>query len=45
MSSAPAKKRWAVLFASRAIRQLRKLERDQNALESVNGKIRFVKGL
>ncbi|KAJ1300870.1 hypothetical protein OPQ81_002508 [Rhizoctonia solani] len=36
----PAGNRWAVVLSSRAVKQLRKVERDQKALEVVHKKIR-----
>ncbi|KAF8594602.1 P-loop containing nucleoside triphosphate hydrolase protein [Ceratobasidium sp. AG-I] len=40
MSGHSVRKRWGVLFASRAIRELHKLERDQSALVPVHKKIK-----
>ncbi|KAG8795770.1 hypothetical protein FRC12_009777 [Ceratobasidium sp. 428] len=39
-SAAPAGNRWAIMLSSRAVKELRKLERDQNALEIIHKKIK-----
>ncbi|CAE6353708.1 unnamed protein product [Rhizoctonia solani] len=40
MSATPAGNRWAVVLSNSAVKELRKLERDQNALEIVHKKIK-----
>ncbi|CEL56912.1 TPR and ankyrin repeat-containing protein 1 OS=Mus musculus GN=Trank1 PE=2 SV=3 [Rhizoctonia solani AG-1 IB] len=40
MTATPAGNRWAVVLSNNAVKELRKLERDQNALEIVHKKIK-----
>lgn len=42
MSGVSAGNRWAVVLSNRAVKALRKLERDQRALETIHKKIKFV---
>jgi hypothetical protein len=37
----PAGSRWAVVLSTRAVKELRKVERDQKALDIVQKKIRY----